>query len=84
VTVVLQKGVEHALDYMCDPDNSVASGIYQWLHDGWSHSYPADYCRHRVSDPTYSGAKRIVSLWTLAGGGAVKDAKRAVNKRTLT
>ena len=30
-----QKGVEHALDHMCDSLNSVVAGISEWLHDGW-------------------------------------------------
>ena len=49
-----QKGVDHALDHMCDSLNSVASGICQWLHDGWGHSYPAGH-RHRCrTDPGHS------------------------------
>ena len=66
-----QKGVEHALDHLCDSLNSVASGISQWLHDGWGHSYPAGH-RHRCStDPSHSGTKTIVAIWTLAGEGEV-------------
>ncbi len=46
-----QKGVEHALDHLCDSLNFVASGIAQWLYDGWGHSYPA-YDRNRYrTDP---------------------------------
>ena len=59
-----QKGVEHALDPMCDSLNFVASGIGEWLHDGRGHSYPAGHCRHRVSGPTYSGTKNIVAIQT--------------------
>ncbi len=55
-----QKGVEHALDHICDSLNFVAVGIYQWLCGWWTHSYPAGHCRHRLSDPTYSGTKMIV------------------------
>jgi hypothetical protein len=62
-----QKGVEHALDYRCDSLNSVAVGISRWLYGWRTHSYPAGHCRHRVSGPTYSGAKNIVAIWTLAG-----------------
>ena len=28
----------HALDHMCDSLRFVASGIGEWLHDGWHHS----------------------------------------------
>ena len=59
-----QKGVEHALDHMCDSLNPVASGIAHWLHDGWGHSYPAGHRHHRGSGPTYSGTKNIVAIWT--------------------
>ena len=59
-----QKGVEHALDHIGDSLNFVASGIAHWLHDGWTHSYPAGHCHHRVSGPTYSGTKNIVAIWT--------------------
>ena len=64
-----QKGVEHALDHIGDSLDSVASGIGEWLHDGWGHSYPAGHCRHRVGGPPYSGTKGIVAIWTLAGEG---------------
>jgi hypothetical protein len=66
-----QKGVDHALDHICDFLDSVASGIGFWLHDGWGHSYPADHCHYRASDPTYSGTKMIIAMWTLAGEGEV-------------
>ena len=66
-----QKGVEHALDHICDSFNSVASGIAHWLHDGWGHSYPAGHRHHRLSGPTYSGTKVMVAIWTLAGEGEV-------------
>jgi hypothetical protein len=59
-----QKGVEHALDHICDSLNSVAAGIDDWLHDGWGHSYPAGHRHHRLSGPTYSGTKNIVAGWT--------------------
>jgi hypothetical protein len=66
-----QKGVEHALDHMCDSLNSVAVGISYWLHDGWGHSCLTGYRHHCVSGPTYSGAKVIVAIWTFAGEGEV-------------
>ena len=66
-----QKGVEHALDHMCDSLNSVAVGISHWLHDGWGHSYPAGHRHHRVSGPTYSRTKNIIAIWILAGEGEV-------------
>ena len=77
-----QKGVEHALDHMCDSLNSVASGIAQWLHDGWGHSCPTGH-RHRCStDPSHSRTKTIVAIWTLAGegGGICKGGGQHVQK----
>jgi hypothetical protein len=66
-----QKGVEHALDHMCDSLNSVASRISEWLHDGWGHSCLTGH-RHRCStDPGHSRTKTIVAIWTLAGEGEV-------------
>ena len=74
-----QKGVEHALDHMCDSLNSVASGIAQWLHDGWGHSCPTGH-RHRCStDPSHSRTKTILAIWTLAGEGEVFG-KEVVNR----
>ena len=62
-----QKGVEHALDHMCDSLNFVASGIGEWLHDGRGHSYPAGHRHRRGTDPGHSGKKNLVAIWTLAG-----------------
>ena len=59
------------MDHMCDSLNSVASGIGEWLHDGWSHSYPAGHRHRRGTDPSDSGTKSIVAIWTLAGEGEV-------------
>ena len=64
-----QKGVEHALDHMCDSLNSVVVGISRWLCGWWTHSYPAGRCHHRRGDPSYSGTKTVVAIWTLAGEG---------------
>jgi hypothetical protein len=66
-----QKGVKHALDYIGNSLDFVASGIDQWLHYGWVHSYPTGHCRYRVSDPTYSGTKNIVAIRSLVGEGKV-------------
>jgi hypothetical protein len=66
-----QKGVEHALDYMCDSLRFVVVGIYRWLCGWWTHSYPAGRCHHRLSGPSYSGTKGIVAIGTLAGEGEV-------------
>ena len=57
-----QKGVEHALDNMCDSLNSVASGIGEWLHDGRGHSYSAGHRHRRGTDPGDSGTKNIVAI----------------------
>ena len=73
-----QKGVEHALDHMCDSLNSVAFGISQWLHDGWGSSCLTGHRHHRVSGPTYSGTKNILAMWLRAGAGEVVE-KELVN-----
>ena len=70
-----QKGVEHAFGHIGDSLDSVASGIYHWLHDGWGYSYPAGHCHHCVSGLTYSGTKNIVAIWPLAGEGEVSGKK---------
>jgi hypothetical protein len=67
---------------MCYSINFVASGIGEWLHDGWGHSYPAGHRHHRVSGPTYSGTKNIVAIWTLAGEGEVFGKGLAMNHFT--
>jgi hypothetical protein len=59
------------VDDLCGIGNFVASGVDHWLHDGWSHSYPAGHCHHCVSGPAYSGKKNIVAIWLLAGEGEV-------------
>jgi hypothetical protein len=74
-----QKGVEHALDHMCDSLNSVASGIAQWLHDGWGHSCPTGHRHRRGTDPGHSGTKNIVAIWILAREGEVFG-KEVVNR----
>ena len=74
-----QKGVEHALDPMCDSLNSVASGISYWLHDGWGHSCLTGH-RHRCSTgPSHSRTKTLVKIWTLAGEDEVFG-KKGVNR----
>jgi hypothetical protein len=62
-----QKGVEHALDYMCDSLHFVVVGIYRWLYGWWTHSYPAGHRHRRGTDPGHPGTKTIVAIWTLAG-----------------
>ena len=57
-----QKGVEHALDHICDSINFVASGIGEWLHDGRGHSYPAGHRHRRGTDPGHSGTKNSVAI----------------------
>jgi hypothetical protein len=65
------KGVEHASDHIGDSFDSVASGIAHWLYDGWGHSYPAGHRHCRRADPSHSGTKNILAIWTLAGEGEV-------------
>ena len=66
-----QKGVEHALDHMCDSLHFVVVRVSGWLCGWRTHSYPAGRCHHRRGDPSYSGTKTIVAIWTLAGEGEV-------------
>ena len=65
------KGVEHALDHFGDSIGFVAFGIGEWLHDGWSHSYPAGHRHRRGAGPSHSRTKALVAIWTLAGAGKV-------------
>ncbi len=57
-----QKGVDHALDHICDSLSFVKSGNVEWLHDGWSPSYPGGHRYRRISCPTFSATKRIVAI----------------------
>ena len=57
-----QKGVEHALDHLCDSLNSVVVGIYWWLYGWRAHSYPAGHRYRRSIDPGNSGTKNIVAV----------------------
>ena len=59
------------MDHMCDSLNFVVVGIYWWLYGWWTHSYPAGHRHRRGTDPSYSGTKMIVAIWTLAGEGEV-------------
>ena len=56
---------------VCDSLNSVAVWDSQWLHDGWGHSYPAGHRHRRRTDPSDSGTKNTIAIWTLAGEGEV-------------
>jgi hypothetical protein len=58
-----QEGVQHALDHMCDSLNSVVVGIY-WSCGWWTHSSPAGHRHHRGTNPSYSGTKVMVAIWT--------------------
>ena len=57
-----QKGVEHALDYMCGSLHFVAVGISRWLRGWWTHSYPAGHRHRRGTDPSHPGTKNIVAI----------------------
>jgi len=59
------------LDHICDSFHFVVVGIYRWLYGWWTHSYPAGRCHHRRGDPSYSGTKVIVAIWTFAGEGEI-------------
>jgi hypothetical protein len=65
------KGGEHALDHFCSSLDFVGAGIDDRLHHGLSHSCAAGHRHHRGADPSNSGAKTNVTLWTLAGQGEV-------------
>ncbi len=69
--ILRQKGVEHALDHMCDSLHFVAVGISRWLYGWWTDSYPAGHRHRRGADPSHSGTKNIVAIWTLAVKGEV-------------
>jgi hypothetical protein len=51
------KGLEHALDYICNSPIFVVAGISEWKHDGWSHSYSAGNCHHRIRGRFIQGRK---------------------------
>jgi hypothetical protein len=78
-----QKGVEHALDHICDSFHFVVVGIYRWLYGWWTHSYPAGRCHHRRGDPSYSGTKVMVAIWTLAGEGEVFEKEVVSRSRRI-
>ena len=66
------------MDHICDPHYFVAFGINQRLYDGWGRSYPAGHRHRRDPDPSYSGSKTKIALWTLFGGGKVFGKKVVV------
>jgi hypothetical protein len=74
-----QKGVEHALDHMCDSLHFVVVGISWWLYGWWTHSYPTGHRHRRGTDPGHSRTKTILAIWTLAGEGEVFG-KEVVNR----
>ena len=57
------------MDHICDSPVFVVAGISEWLHDGWSHSYPAGHRHGRGVGPGHSGGKTIVTIRTFAGEG---------------
>ena len=59
------------MDYRCDSLRFVVVGISRWLYGGWTHSHPAGHRHYRRADPSHSGMKTIVVIWTLAGEGEV-------------
>jgi len=78
-----RKGAEHAVDHICHSRNFVATGIDQWVHDGWSYSLPLGH-RHRCGgDPGYSGTKMILSISTPAGEGEVLGKEVASRSRKI-
>jgi hypothetical protein len=66
-----QKGVENALDHLCDSLDFVVVGISWWLYGWWTHSSPSGHRHRRGTDPGHPGTKTIVAIWTLAGEGEV-------------
>jgi len=56
---------------MCDSLHFVAVGISRRLYGGWTHSYPAGHRHCRRADPSHSGTKNTIVIWTLAGEGEV-------------
>jgi hypothetical protein len=56
--------------------NFVDSGIFERLHDGGCHSYPAGHRYRRGTDPSHSRTKTIVAIWTLPGEGGAFGKER--------
>ena len=59
------------MDHSGDSLSFVAFGVGEWLHDGWSHSYPAGHSHRRGAGPGHSRPKALVVIWALAGEGKV-------------
>ena len=71
------------MDHICHSFNFVAAGIDQWVHNWWIRSRPAGH-RHRCgADPSYSGTKMIVRIWTLAGEGEAFGKEVACRSRMI-
>jgi hypothetical protein len=62
----MEKGAEHAVDYLCHSLGFVAAGIGQWLHDGWSHSHPFGHRPRCGGGPGDPGPKEIVRIIAFA------------------
>ena len=59
------------MDHLRNSLNIVAGMIFWWLCGWGTHSYPAGRRHRRDTDPSFSGSKTIVAVWTLFGGGKV-------------
>jgi hypothetical protein len=66
-----REGGSHVVDDCYNTHDSMAAGVGDRLYDGLFYSYPAGRCHHRHTDPSYSGTKMIIAIWTLAGEGEV-------------
>jgi hypothetical protein len=58
----MEKGAEHAVDYLCHSLGLVAARIGQRLHDGWSYSRSPGHRYHFGGGPVDPGPKEIVSI----------------------
>ena len=59
------------MGHRCHSLNFMAVGIFERLCRWWAHSCPAGHRHRRRGDPSDSGTKGIVAIWTLVGAGEV-------------
>ena len=62
----MEKGAEHAVDYLCHSLGLVADRIGQRLHDGWSYSRSPGHRPRCGGGPIDSGSKEIVRIIAFA------------------
>ena len=60
--LVLEKGVEHALDYFCDSLDHVGARIDHFVHHRRIHSHLVGHSPGDASDQSHSGTKSLTAL----------------------